>query len=518
METNFAVSVGRGFTPIPQDSVRDSLFAQYERVLMESLITSFGLDALIKDRHGGDVDTLHTVRQIGKDGEMTYKSEAHRQAYENRGDYDAATYHSHKAYREKNRQVSAMRKEGNLVDAYTGEVIPRNGKTDLDHVISAKEIHEDRGRVLAGLCGEDLANSQENLQATNRRTNRSKKADSMDEFLARKGDEYTEEQKALMRKRDTEARRAYERRLAITYYSSADFWTHTAAAAGRVGLQMGLRQALGLVLTEVWFAIRERLTAGGRSLKAMLADVAEGVGIGMRRAREKFADLLARLGEGIVSGILASLTTTLCNIFFTTAKNMVRILRQSFASIVAAGKVLLFNPDNLAFGDRLLAALKILATGASTVVGMLLAEAVAASGLGNVPVVGELLVSFTGVFATGVLSCTLLYALDSCDIIQRVIAVLNTVHTIEYDIVFYRQQAEAFETLAAQLLAYDLDGFKRETAAYADAARRLLHAADDPQVLDGILREILTERGIALPYDGDFDSFMASGKGALHFS
>ena len=518
MEACFVVNAGRDFTPAPEDSVRGSLFAQYERVLLESLVSSFGLDCLIRDQHGGDVDTLHTVRQIGRDGEMTYKNEAHRQAYEARGDYNSAAYHSPEGYREKNREISTMRKEGKLVDAYTGESIPRNGKTDLDHVISAKEIHDDPGRVLAGLRGEDLANSKENLQATNRRTNRSKKADSMDDFLERRGDEYTEEQKALMRKKDAEARRAYEKRLARTYYGSADFWTQTVAAAGRVGLQMGLRQALGLVLTEVWFAVREQLAVGGRSLKAMLADVAEGVRLGMRRAREKFADVLARLGEGFVGGILASLTTTLCNIFFTTAKNMVRVLRQSFASLVAAGKVLLFNPDSLAFGDCLLAALKILATGASAVVGMLLSDAVATSGLGALPVVGELLVSFTGVFATGVLSCTLLYALDSCDIIQQVVALLNKVRTIEYDIAFYRQQADAFEALAAELLSYDLEGFRRETAAYADAAQRLIQAENDPRALDGILREILTERGIALPYDGDFDSFMESGAGVLHFS
>ena len=66
-----------------------------------------------------------------------------------------------------------------LKDAYTGEDIPANSTSDLDHVMAAKEIHDDRSRSLAGLKGTDLANSDENLQATNRLTNRTKKTDDM---------------------------------------------------------------------------------------------------------------------------------------------------------------------------------------------------------------------------------------------------------------------------------------------------------------------------------------------------
>ena len=43
-----------------------------------------------------------------------------------------------------------------LKDAYTGEDVPTNSTSDLDHVMTAKEIHDDRGRSLAGLKGTDL--------------------------------------------------------------------------------------------------------------------------------------------------------------------------------------------------------------------------------------------------------------------------------------------------------------------------------------------------------------------------
>ena len=48
------------FEPDTDDSLYVSIVGQYEKVIVESIISSFGLDMLIvKDQHGGDVDTIH---------------------------------------------------------------------------------------------------------------------------------------------------------------------------------------------------------------------------------------------------------------------------------------------------------------------------------------------------------------------------------------------------------------------------------------------------------------------------
>ena len=73
-------------TPI-EDSY-ESIFDQYEKVVVQALVTSFGLDFLIQDRHGGDVDTIYNVRQIGKDPNMTYKNQKNAEGYANRGEYN----------------------------------------------------------------------------------------------------------------------------------------------------------------------------------------------------------------------------------------------------------------------------------------------------------------------------------------------------------------------------------------------------------------------------------------------
>lgn len=79
----------------PEDNVFRSIWAEYERVILQSLVTSFGLDFLVHDQHGGDVDTIHNVREIGSDSKMEYKNAANAAAYDARGEYDTAGFTGH---------------------------------------------------------------------------------------------------------------------------------------------------------------------------------------------------------------------------------------------------------------------------------------------------------------------------------------------------------------------------------------------------------------------------------------
>lgn len=66
----------------PDENVFGSIWKEYERVILQSLITSFGLDFFIHDRHGGDVDTVHNVRKIGQDLNMQYKNRQNQVQYD----------------------------------------------------------------------------------------------------------------------------------------------------------------------------------------------------------------------------------------------------------------------------------------------------------------------------------------------------------------------------------------------------------------------------------------------------
>lgn len=555
MDGCYVLRVGENFKPEPVEPIMTSIFKQYERVLIESLITSFGLDFIVKDQHGGSVDTIFNVRQIGKDGRMTYKNTLNQQAYENSVPYDksvAAEYRSDLRFKLKGAKVKKEKVAGDLIDAYTGERISRNANVDIDHVKSIKEIHEDSGRILAEISGLHLANSDENLQATDRSINRSKKEKSVDEYckwlekthpersaeLAKlRGKEtltdedrkrlHKYEQLALvkqeeMKRCDARARKSYEAKLAKAYYTSPKFAKDLALAAGNTSVCMGARQALGFVFAEVWFTVKEEFKKNENKrsfdLRNFLTALGNGLQRGFKNAEKKYKELFSRFLDGAISGALSSLTTTLCNIFFTTAKNVVRIIRQSYASLVEAAKVLFINPQNYAFGERMRAVVKIIATGASIVVGVFARDAVDKPPINTIPVIKDIVPEFCGAFVTGILSCTLLYVLDKNESINKLVRVLDDIPTIEKEIDYYRRQANYFEQYAAQIMNIDLNTFKNETALYNSVAANIVNAKTESE-LRKILMNAIQTLGITIPWEGheDFNTFMQAKNTCLVF-
>lgn len=555
MNSCFASMSESNFSPNRDDNILNTLFQQYERVIVESLITSFGLDFLIKDRHGGDVDTINNVRKIGDgpdaDSKMTYKNKANEAVYQNRGAYNKSVktkYDSDSRFKSINGVVSQQKKSGTLQDAYTGKNVPRNADIDLDHVISTKEIHEDRGRTLAGLNGLDLANSEENLKPTDRSINRSMQEKSIDDYCKwlnktepqraaeltrlRNKQELTDKERKLLHKYeqqasinqnqmksfDKAARKSYETKLATAYYTSPQFATDTAKAAAKVGLQMGVRQTVGLIFTEIWFSVKEEFNNVSMPFKMdeFLIAVGNGIKRGFEKAKVKYKDLLNRFKEGAIAGILSSLTTTICNIFFTTAKNIIKIMRQAYASLVQAAEILFLNPNNLPFGERMRATSKIIATGASVVIGTVVSDAIRKTGIEGIPILCDIVPTFCGTLVTGILTCSLLYYLDCSENMNQLVSALNILPTISTEVDFYKNQALYFEQYAAELMQIDLKTFKEESAMFSALAYDL-DTAEDETALYHLLKNALTKLGIKIPWGDDFNGFMNDKSKTLVF-
>lgn len=134
--------------------------AELEKTVVASLATTFGLDFLLfKDKRGGEVDTIHNVRN------GVYATDAEKQRFEQREAYDSHAYHSDKNYIAHGRNDKALHKEGKLVDNYRNQTMGLNEDRQLDHTISANEIYNDRGRVLAERSGVELANQESKFNA-----------------------------------------------------------------------------------------------------------------------------------------------------------------------------------------------------------------------------------------------------------------------------------------------------------------------------------------------------------------
>ena len=225
--------------------------------------------------------------------------------------------------------------------------------------------------------------------------------------------------------------------------------------------------------------------------------------------------MIEKFKQGALAGFFSSITTTLTNIFFTTAKNVVKIIRQTSVSIVEAGKILLFNPNNLSFQERMVAVAKILATGASVVVGSLVGEVISLTPIGNIPIVGEIVQTFCGTFVTGVMSCTMLYLMENSKCMNFLVY-YSSIFSQNVQADYFRQQAQYFENYAIKLMRIDKEAFKKEAYTYQSIVRKM-REIEDADELNLFLKKELKGLGGNLPWEGEFDSFMKDKESILVF-
>lgn len=503
----------------PNETVFHSLFKQYEQVVFKSLITAFGLDCFFKDQYGGDVDTIHNVRRVGLDAQMSYKNANNEQDYEDLEEYSYDEYHKKpekspnyiKMTTDARNETEKFGRPQPKEDAYTGKTVyvlsrhaPPDIRASVDHVLSSMAIHKDRGRVLAGISGEALNDAQDNLRWTSISRNSSmgatKDADGIPvdipEYIKR-NPELPEEEKNKMMDVYNQAKDSYEEKLARAYYfdfsnpNCKRFYRDAAHAAERRGIQMGIREALGFLVTEFWFSIKDEFSRSDGTVSGALTAITAGLEKGAENARANYKHLLARFGEGVMSGILASFTSTLCNIFFTTSKNLGKILRQTWASVVEATSILFFNEKEQYLCDRMTSAAKVIATGASMIIGTSVQEKLQIA-LSEVPIpnaIKNALSTFAGSLCTGLLSISLLFYIDNAPFNKFLEKVYGT------NIENLKEQGRLFKEYCAQLENIDVERLEYE-ASYVYNLSIRLDAADNQSELHSALEKAVTDLGI----------------------
>lgn len=516
---NFVQSIEPRFYADSEESVFYALFREYEHVVFKSILTAFGLDRFIRDLYGGDVDTIFNVRKIGTDSRMSYKNNSNSQAYASQPAYRYGDYHqgkdtnygkmTHDA-RETARQTGRPQP---IEDAYTGGTIyvfgkskgaPPTQKASVDHVLTAKPIHDDRGRVLSGLSGPELADAPDNLRWTNASLNSSMGAtkDEHGEPLEipdyiKKHPELPEDTKARMMDAYAQGKASYEKKIARAYYfdfsnpNCRQFYRDAAASAKKRGIEMGLRQAMGFLMAEAWFSVRNEIACSDQTVEGVLRAIPCGLEVCARNMKENFDSLVKQFGGGLLSGVLSSVTSTLCNTFFTTTENFGKILRQAWASIVESLGVLFFNAREQYFCDRMTSAAKILATGAGMIVGTRVQESVKVKLAGTTlpPDLKNTIAVFSGSLCTGLLTITLLFYIDN-DPFQKLLEKAYGSHVRNL-----KEQGRRFREYCAELEKIDIARLEYESKCVCALAERL-EEIDDPQAVNAALRQTAGELGL----------------------
>lgn len=392
----------------------DKLITDCKQNVISSITTPFGLGQIVAayDKVGGNVDTIHNVRND------IYATVKERKNFESKNKYKEQEYHDGNSnYVKKKEEFQNAQKNETLIQDYSGKVMPQENPNDsiiqigTEHIISAKEIHDDAGRILAELNGPDLANADTNLFATTKSINSSKGDDSASDFIERvkhnkekikileaKESLTPEEEQGLARLKrvtdvdeqkikdlDEEARKNYNKKINTTYYTGGKFVKNTALTSSTEGAKMGMQQAIGLVMTEFFATLFDEIidiykngfSSGFENekffaiLKARLQKIAT-------RIKLKWKDVAIAFKDGFISGFISNLVTTVINMFITTGKRIIRIIREWIFSLFRAVKLLLFPPENMSFEDAMREAKKLLATGLIVSLGVIAEEHISA--------------------------------------------------------------------------------------------------------------------------------------------
>ncbi|HEJ1358776.1 TPA: hypothetical protein SLU92_000601 [Pseudomonas aeruginosa] len=387
----------------------DRLLKSAQRDLVGAIAGPLGLGKFLSvyDKAGGNVDTIHNVRN------QVYATSEAQQKYAENPEYNSSLYHGDDRYKRKNAKDTIAQEQGVLEDSYTGQVFgnkhvdPRN----LDHTISAKEIHVDPGRVLAGLDGVELANTSSNLNPTKELFNIAKgqkKAEDLVRTLQSESPkreariselkakpELTVKEKNELKLHiqkqavadnperllalDKAARDEYESRIRSEYYGSEKFRSEVVHTGVKEAGKMGVQQAFGLLMVEFYSSAFEevrQLYKHGRQSDSLL----EELGVRLRRVAasivSKWEDIFKGFGGGFISGFISNAVTVLINSFVTTGKRVVRLIREGILSLLKALKMLVLPPEGLTFSQAAHESMKLLAVGGIVVGGVALEESV----------------------------------------------------------------------------------------------------------------------------------------------
>ena len=383
---------------LPKEQM-NALFEQCQKNAIDAVVGHFGLAAVVlNSKDGGNVSTTHNVRK------GIYASEAEKQRYENRGEYDSGHYHTDKNYIAINKEQGELKKQGQSIDYMTGKKIRLNDSTDLDHIVSAKTIHDDRARVLAEVDGAKLANTRDNLTLTDSTLNRSKKAKTAEHFLARRDERIAElkrveqkrgyltqselnEQRKLKKQKeinDEEFKKAYneskeniDKKVDRAYHTSTKPYKEALITGAQDAGKMAIHFAIGEILKEFIIGMSDELKTlfkefGNESLGDIFKRFAERLKQIWTNLRARWKDIIAGSLEAGIVAFFGNLVVFVINIVFTALKRIVRIIRAGFASLYQAVKKLF--DENTPENERLFEASKIFVAGLISAVTMLSGE------------------------------------------------------------------------------------------------------------------------------------------------
>lgn len=414
--------------------------------VLNAIITPFGIaKILFQDKKGGNVTTLHNAEN------KVFATQEDAKRYNRpfvRRNFDQ----KNAMFKETKAKFKEQARNGELRDVYNSQrvlsekefIVNKLGQAkcrqgfDVEHINSCKGTHDRKDVKLfmdeKATC--DLVNHPDNMGATRPALNRAKKnADPLKWRNSRDASGKTYMSKYEMNPDESLAAINKAKKVIddTVKANKRDYYRENIRRTGFIeGGKMGIQQAIGFVLYELADAIYAEMvdvyhrgfSAGEAFFKALqkrLHRVCTAVVI-------KWKQILCSFAEGAVSGFISNLITTLVNMYMTTARNIVKIIREGFSSLVQAMRFIMFTPQHLTKNEAMHEAAKIVAAGISVGCGVFVEEFIQKA-IMTVPV----LIPIAGFIATGcsalitsLIGILAVYSLDKLDLFNAIAEAKHT--------------------------------------------------------------------------------------------
>ncbi len=258
-----------------------------------------------------------------------------------------------------------------------------------------------------------LSSTEENLNYTTHKTNRSKSDKSPDEALSEEKGFDKERIDPIVNK----AKEAIEKELPSTSerlkYHGKELAKEGAKEAGK----NAKRQALGVLLHEFVngsFVEIKTLLKERHSEENLIDRLVASLKRVMDRVIKKLKAALDAAIQGGVQGFISNLLTFLINNLITTSKKIVTIIRESMQSLWKAIKLMVSPPEGMSALEITREVTKIIAAVVTTGLGMLLEESVKGF-IMTIPVlapIADVLATALTAIMTGIAGALIVYGID----------------------------------------------------------------------------------------------------------
>lgn len=413
---------------------------EYKEISIQTIIKEFGIGPFLDNyKEGGNVTTLHNAK-VGKFSNVNIQAQFEKE-------------YSHLVRKELyEKDFTKMRKEefnnhDVIVDSYTDRELSKDGTTHRDHVVSAAEIHRNDSARLYMNDDErsTMAVAKENLAWTNSSLNQSKSDRDMKEWMDSKSS--NDELKTNKERFGLDEKKTMEKYIEAKSHVKKNidgkkkeyFIKNITGSGAKQGLQMGLKQVIGLFLYEFQSILFKEMRSYFKQFKQLngwevrLEEFKKRLEVVYRHMISKSKVLLKTFGDGFLSGFIGNVLTVFINTFVTTSKNITRFLSEGISSLWRAFLLLINPPQDMSISNIIKEITKIVTSVLVSTTGVIMTESFVIYLKTTIfSPFAEVIGGVLGGILTGIVIATLMYAIDNLGSI--LITLRDTFDTIRFGI------------------------------------------------------------------------------------